>query len=527
MSESQWEQGNLSDNQHTLAPDPPPKGWPTTALSREASQAEHPPQSNSTTGDAFPKEGPGEALHLERADEEHADEDDEDHGEDGDEDQGPDTVSDGDSVSDSEGSENESCESESPEPCECGYVSHESDDGSEYGCFGHRSEDDGFSRSYRHYITCRANKEPFPLEKVPPEVRHMIFRLAMPDDRFEPLHESEHDWNDPYDGRILGFDGCGNPHEGYIFADDDDMEGPTKPQAIPNSLFEVRGFIANEALAVFYNEVYFRMDISPFGIRTRDHLTDPLKNFENHEKLAKWTEFETRRKYHLNIKSNAVRWSGGSGVYQDPSDYQHGSYRIKEWIRLVSDELLTKNIIQTLIITAPCKCALKAADLLPKDEASIFDLFTPLKRIHVPNPFILSLHNDRRKTGIENPCSEPACLQLTHNIQAHLGRLDGEPLSKREATWKDCKMRFLEDAKLEKKAPRNMDLLHGDLYSRIESVWETLSGIQLWETTFEEAMQSFRERLVEREQKREERREQKPKEEQKKKSSEEQENEQS
>ncbi|KAL8910663.1 MAG: hypothetical protein Q9171_004079 [Xanthocarpia ochracea] len=320
----------------------------------------------------------------------------------------------------------------------------------------HANADDGFSRSYRHFITCRAKKEPFPLEKVPPEVRRMIFRLGMPDDRFEPLHESEYDWNDPYDGRILVFDDCNKVlHEGRILGSDDDcMEEKTKRQTIPNSLFEVRGFMANEALAVFYNETYFR----------------------------------------------------GSGVYRDPSNYKHGSYRIKEWIRLVSDELLAKNIIQTLIITAPCKCALEAAGLLPKDEASIFDLFTPLKRTHVPNLFILSLHNDRRKTGIKNPCSKPACLQLTHNIQAQLGRLDGEPLSEQEATWKECKLRYRDDAKLEKKAPLNKDSLFDDLYSRIESVWEVLSGIHIWETTFEEAVQDFRKHLVEREQKREERR---------------------
>ncbi|KAL8840419.1 MAG: hypothetical protein Q9176_003917 [Flavoplaca citrina] len=322
----------------------------------------------------------------------------------------------------------------------------------------------------------------------------MIFRLTMPDDRFEPLHEPEYDWYDKYDDRISGFDDC--------------TEEQWESQAIPHSLFVVQGFIANEAPAVFHNDVYFRLDISPFGIRTRDHLTDHLEYFKNHEELAKWTEFQTRRKYHLNIKSNTGRSAGGRDVYEGPCSYKHGSYRIKEWIRLVSDELFAKDIIQTLIVTAPCRCALEGACVLPENEASIFDLFTPLKRTRVPNSVILSLHDDLCMTGIEGPCSKPACLQLTHDIQAQLGRFDGEPLSAREAIWKDCKLRYHDDAKLEKKAPNNKDSFYDDLYGDIVAVWETLSEIHSWDTTFEEAVQQFHKRLDEREQAREMRREQ-------------------
>lgn len=453
------------------------------------------------TGDACPKDGSAEALHLECTgpDEEHADADSEDHRQDGDddehEDRDSDTESDQESASDSGHSENESSQSESLERCQCGYVSHDSDrdsssdDDSEYDFLGQRLDYDGLSRSYRHYVTCRANKEPFPLEKLPPEVRRMIFHLTMPDDRLEPLHEPEYDWNDNYDDRISVLDDC--------------MEEQWEPQAIPHSLFVVPGFVANEALAVFHNDVYFRMDISPFGIRTRDHLTHHLENFKNHEELAKWTEFQTRRKYHLNIKSNTGRWAGYRDYDQDSCSYQHGSDRIKEWIRLVSDELLAKDIIQTLLITAPCACALKAARVLPKKETSIFDLFTPLKRTRVPNPVILSLHDDLGMIGIENPCSKPACLQLTHDIQAQLGRLGGEPLSEREAIWKDCKLRYRDDTKLEKKAHRNKESIYDEFYADIESVWETMSGISPWVTTFEEAVQDFHKELDEREQARE------------------------
>ena len=224
------------------------------------------------------------------------------------------------------------------------------------------------------------NKEPFPLERLPPEIRLMIFRLAMPDERFQPLQELECDSDDKHVGRMLDFD--------------DAMKKRTVLHARQYSLLKVQGFIANEALTAFHNEVCFRMDISPFGISSRPHLTDHLENFDKDEKLAPWTELQNHRLYHLNIKSNAVRWVCRRDATQDPVSYEHGSVRVKEWIRLVSDELLANSIIRHLTITAPCRCALEAAGRLPKDEASIFDLFTPLKRIRVPNPIVLSLHSD-------------------------------------------------------------------------------------------------------------------------------------
>lgn len=236
----------------------------------------------------------------------------------------------------------------------------------------------------------------------------MIFRLAMPDERFRPLQELECDSDDKHVGRMLGLD--------------DAMEDRKVLQAKQYSLLKVQGFIANEALEVFHNEVYSRMDISPFGISSHPHLTDHLENFNKDEKLAPWTELQNHRHYHLNIKSNAVRWVCRRDADQDPVSYEHGSFRVKEWIRLVSDELLANNIIRHLTITAPCRCALEAAGRLPKDEASIFDLFTPLKRRRVPNPVVLSLHYDVCENGIERPCSRFACLQISHDIQAMLGR---------------------------------------------------------------------------------------------------------
>ncbi|KAI4218392.1 MAG: hypothetical protein L6R36_008978 [Xanthoria steineri] len=392
----------------------PPREWPANTPSSEGSKLEQPLYSDGTTGNACLREDPRETLYLECTDKEYADEENEAQGQDEDEGWESDFMSDQVTASDSEASENGSFRSESPKPCECGYVSYDSDwdsssdDEPESDCLGYPSEDDGLSKSYRHYVTCRANKEPFPLERLPPEIRLMIFRLAMQDERFRPLQELGCDSDDKHVGRMFGFD--------------DAMEQRTALQARQYSLLKVQGFIANEARAVFHNEVYFRMDISPFGISSRPHLTDHLENFDKDDKLAPWTELQNHRHYHLNIKSNAVRWVCRRDATQDPVSYEHGSFRVKEWIRLVSDELLANTILRHLTITAPCRCALEAAGRLPKDEASILDLFTPLKRIRVPNPVVLSLYYDICQNGIEHPCSKFACLQSSHDIQAMLSR---------------------------------------------------------------------------------------------------------
>ncbi|KAL8652453.1 MAG: hypothetical protein Q9226_004265 [Calogaya cf. arnoldii] len=473
MSQTQCGSGSLHDDLkiHTKS-DPPQVG-----------QTLH---SNGITGDAALIERSGEALGLEHADRVNSEVEDRDS------DIGSDQVT----LSDSDDPESESSGYDSPHRCDCGYVSYDygdsEDDESDYDEFGYRIEDDGFSRSYRHYVTCRANKQPFPLEKLPPELRRMVFRFAMPDDRFIPLHTKEYDWNDKYDGHIMGID-----------FDDDEIDDDY--HAIPKSLFKVNKMIATEALAVLHGEVYFRMDVSPFGIRTGSGLTTHLESFENNRLLAQWKPFKTSRNYHLNIKSNAVRLATYRGdVYHDPPTYKVGAYKIKEWIRLVSGELDNKDIIQNLTITALCKCALKAARRFPKDESSIFDLFTPLKRIRLPNDVILSLHNDAHGQGVEIPCPKSGCLELSHAIEAHLGQLQGEPLSGQEAIWKDCKTLYRADLKAEKDAPRDMKVWWGHWNADIEQVWSALDG--LYDVSFEEAVENFRNQLAEREKRREQRR---------------------
>ncbi|KAL8925033.1 MAG: hypothetical protein Q9208_003717 [Pyrenodesmia sp. 3 TL-2023] len=395
-----------------------------------------------------------------------------------------------------------------PTPCECGYVTDGSDyDRSEYSdyddyddyddgdchcsyCRRSKSEDGKLSRSYRHHVTCKA-KTPFPFKKLPPEVRSTILRLLIPDDRTRPLHLREHDWNDEHD--------C------YYTDDFATPECEAAADSIPTSLFRVDKQISAEALRLFHNQTFFRMDVTPFGISARGGVTRELHSFSSHEVLAAWKAFQCMRNYHINVKSSSVCEifdPKAMDIFSDPYTYENGAERIKEWLRLVCDELLANDVIQNLTITAPCKCAQKAAGLVPKDESTIADLFAPFKRIRLPNSVVISLHNDRKKKqGIQDPCRRPGCLSLAQTLQAGIGRLQGEPLSEREATWKAVKLLNHHDYKLNK-AARKYACYWRD--SGIEGVWECLNGrgSTLWSgddddpQTFEDAVQHFHARRV-------------------------------
>ncbi|KAI4260230.1 MAG: hypothetical protein L6R35_007438, partial [Caloplaca aegaea] len=137
-----------------------------------------------------------------------------------------------------------------PCQCECGYISYSSDDehyadydsGDDYYYHPRRRFDlnsSNLSRSYRHHVTCTPTT-PFPFEKLPPEIRSIIFLFSMPDDPTRPLHSREHNWNNKYD--------CS-------FAEDFEMPAPA--ERIPTSLFRVN---KAEALRVFHHETYIRLD---------------------------------------------------------------------------------------------------------------------------------------------------------------------------------------------------------------------------------------------------------------------------
>ncbi|KAL8963118.1 MAG: hypothetical protein Q9193_000572 [Seirophora villosa] len=304
-------------------------------------------------------------------------------------------------------------------------------EGSQCECSCDENTDGKLSRSYRHHVTCTA-KASFPFEKLPPEIRAMIVRFSLPDDRARPLHFREENWKKQHD---CPFDSnFGIPQEG---------EAPA--EIMPVSLFRVNKALSAEAIRVFHNETYFRIDVDPFEIHTRGAVARRLESFTNHAVLAEWTPFKCMRNYHLNIKpssSAVVQYLDpiAMNIFESPCPYEDSTERIREWLRLVADELVSRGIIRNLTITAPCHCALKAAGQVPRDVSTVDDLLAPLKRIRVPGSVSISFHHDKwKKQGDRNPCSKPGCLSLAQRVQASIGRLEGEPLSEREAAWKEVK----------------------------------------------------------------------------------------
>ena len=354
--------------------------------------------------------------------------------------------------------------------CKCGHVTYEDEDEDESDEDSYDSGFDGypsgcFLRSYRHHIECPV-KDPFPFEKLPPEIRLMVYHMMMPDDRTQPLHEQESDWNDEYDTTFAG--------DYYV--------EPKQSEVVPTSLFRMNKMISAETLALFRNEYSFRMDITPFGIHARGHCTkeDGGYHYSHLKQLSSWRPFDNHRNFHLNLRSDAVRWAQYSN--QDPLSYREGHYNVKEWLRLVCDELSIRPPIQNLSITAPCRCAL--ANRLPKDKTLILDLFTPLKRICVLNQVSLSLHYDRKSRGIQYPCARAACGKLRSKIQVSLGRLEGEPLDAHESTWKELKDLRYHDKEAEKKGGQaegyTRDRGRSDWSSpSLEPIWSCLNGYDL------------------------------------------------
>ncbi|KAL9010267.1 MAG: hypothetical protein Q9173_004786 [Seirophora scorigena] len=184
------------------------------------------------------------------------------------------------------------------------------------------------------------------------------------------------------------------------------QEGEAPAEIIPVNLFRVSKAISAEAIRVFYNETCFCMGVTPFRIRNREAVTRRLDSFTNHAVLAEWRPFKCMRNYHLNIKSSPVaEWFDPIGMYifKGPPTYEDGTPRIKEWLRLIADELVNHGLIQNLTITAPCNCAQKAAGRVPGNMSTVVDLFAPLKRICVPGFVSISFHHDKEETWRPEP----------------------------------------------------------------------------------------------------------------------------
>ncbi|KAL8788924.1 MAG: hypothetical protein Q9213_001447 [Squamulea squamosa] len=363
-----------------------------------------------------------------------------------------------------------------------------------------QSEDDtgNLSAAYLHFV--ETAEGPFPLEKLPPEIRRMIFRFAMPDDRARPLHSLEHDWNDENDCYTSGYEVSEDESD-----DDSEDETHSRPYdrtrvlkrvpEIPTSLFIASRLISTEILDILYRQCYYRLDIFPFGIRARGGLTNSLEDWDTHEVLAQWRPMQHMKNFHLNVKSNAYRYfivpdvdGAGSHRSKDPDYYEDGAERIKEWLHLVSDQLSGNCSIRNVIVTAPCMCALEEADLVPCSRSCIVDLYAPLQRIqeNVNNLIQVSVHDDQDGRGMENPCLKPQCIELSEKIQKMITQPQGEHTNHREATWRDLKGRVHRAEKRRQRFP-DIHWPHVD-GSGIAEVWECLNGHGEEWATFEEAV---------------------------------------
>ncbi|KAI4088669.1 MAG: hypothetical protein LQ344_005907 [Seirophora lacunosa] len=342
-------------------------------------------------------------------------------------------------------------------------------EGSQCECSCDKNTDGKLSRSYRHRVTCTA-KGPFPFEKLPPEIRAMIVRFSLPDDRAQPLHFREENWNKEHDCSF-------NDYFGIL------QQREARAEVIPVSLFRVNKALSAEAIRVFHNETYFRIDVDPFEIHTRGAVARRLESFTNHAVLAEWTPFKYMRNYHLNIKpsfSAVVQWFDPvvMNIFEIPCPYEDSTETIREWLRLVADELMSRGIIRNLTITAPCNCALKAAGQVPRNVSTVDDLLAPLKRICVPGSVSISFHHDKwEKQGDQNPCRKPGCLSLAQRVQASIGRLEGEPLSEREAAWKEVKSFKRHDGGMRKYGDYMEACCWGQwMDAKTKDVWVCLNG---------------------------------------------------
>ncbi|KAL8826679.1 MAG: hypothetical protein Q9170_007309 [Blastenia crenularia] len=341
-------------------------------------------------------------------------------------------------------------------------------------------DDNGHWRQCRDRVTCVHNG-PFLLEKLPPEIRRLIFGLLMPDDRHRPLN--------PPVGSYTGTYACCNGKDVV-----ETYQALTRAKTIPTNLLTVNKLLSTEALRLLHNEFPFRIDVCSIGIFSRYGQIRHVETWDKHVVLAQWQPFRYMRNYCLNIRLNAFRISlrpasplnDRADYVKEPPNFQVGSERIKEWLRLICDEISSRNIIRSLTITAPCECALRKANFLPKVRARFFDPFTPLKRIEFAGRIRISLHDDVYGEGFEYPCEKPGCIRLERRLQADVGRLYGEELSEQEMTWKDIKAKVHRANTIH--ATRQEWLVRPDI--SLDEVWRCLNGHIGEGQSFDEAVKS-------------------------------------
>ncbi|KAL8770792.1 MAG: hypothetical protein Q9209_003659 [Squamulea sp. 1 TL-2023] len=231
-------------------------------------------------------------------------------------------------------------------------------------------------------------------------------------------------------------------------------------QGLPTGLFYANKWLSATALAIFYQEVPFYINIYPWGTRYHDqsllsvdskgklpHDGPGMYRFRSHTAFEQLPHFRLFRNYRVNIIHDSkwynAKWLRGN--YPDRNVIHTRNCRIfKEQLRFVSDTLAANSNIQSLYISVPCRCCQGSENQIGNAYPKTLEFLEPLRRLQVAKPVVVKAVYDDGIDGVKgdvwlNTCSHPECQHFQGTFQASLSQLDGERISHEEETWRRIK----------------------------------------------------------------------------------------
>ncbi|KAL8956647.1 MAG: hypothetical protein Q9183_006253 [Haloplaca sp. 2 TL-2023] len=134
-------------------------------------------------------------------------------------------------------------------------------------------------------------------------------------------------------------------------------------------------------------------------------------------------------------------WMGKVSPKQNPNLSYEDCHHRREQVRFVCDALATFSPdIRHLTVRIPCGCYFGNRGLIDEVSEKIADLLSPLRRLHVKGPVTFCLkHYGIGRCGPRKGARKIHQKSLVQKLEASLGRLTGEPLSKAEQDWMTLK----------------------------------------------------------------------------------------
>ncbi|KAL8733484.1 MAG: hypothetical protein Q9166_002111 [cf. Caloplaca sp. 2 TL-2023] len=257
----------------------------------------------------------------------------------------------------------------------------------------------------------------FPFQRLPVELQLMILRYAMPQHGLlpQPLSDlTKHvDWgNGRYSDLLIEYNE-------YLQTKD------WSDAIIPFSLFQVNKFIATEARAIFFNEVYLVINIQGHRMHFLTTIVHGMK-FESHLRYSDNEHFQRMQNFQLNIAENPWLYCV---KYGPPHDFNYGldlvesaNRVLKERIRTVCDILATNANIQKNSVRLYCLCNCLKVDTSLSGESALLDLLAPLKRIHVVDAVMFEIRHGTGAAGDDANPLQPGVVQSSRrNIAGGYG----------------------------------------------------------------------------------------------------------